>query len=82
MAHHQAMSLIAAANVLCGSVMQQRFHAEPRVAAIERVLHEKPPRVLPYEEVTEAISESAPSLIDMAQRMPHLGFRDPVSTLP
>jgi len=82
MAHHQGMSLVAAANVLCGSSMQRRFHAEPRVAAIERLLHEKLPRELPCEEFAEAIAESAPSLIDLAQQMPHLGFRDPVSTLP
>ena len=82
MAHHQAMSLVAAANVLCDSAMQRRFHAEPRVAAIERLLHEKPPRVLPYEESAEEISESAHPLIDLAKQMPQLGFRDPVSTLP
>ena len=82
MAHHQAMSLVAAANVLCDSAMQRRFHAEPRVAAIERLLHEKPPRVLPYEESAEEISKSAHPLIDLAKQMPQLGFRDPVSTLP
>jgi hypothetical protein len=82
MAHHQGMSLVAASNVLCGSAMQRRFHAEPRVAAIERLLHEKPPRVLPFEEDAEAISGSALTLINVAKQMPHLGFRDPVSTLP
>ena len=41
MAHHQGMSLISAANVLCGSSMQRYFHAEPLVAASERLLHEK-----------------------------------------
>ena len=29
MAHHQAMSIIAIADALCGSIMRRRFHAEP-----------------------------------------------------
>jgi cyclic beta-1,2-glucan synthetase len=45
LAHHQGMSLIAVANVLCNSSSQRRFHAEPMVAATERLLHEKAPRV-------------------------------------
>ena len=42
MAHHQGMSLVAVANALCGNVMQRRFHAEPMVAATERLLQEVP----------------------------------------
>jgi cyclic beta-1,2-glucan synthetase len=60
MAHHQGMSLLAAANVLCDSAMQRRFHAEPRVAAMERLLHERQPRALPYEALSEAM-EREPS---------------------
>jgi len=41
MAHHQGMCLLAAANVLCDSSIQRRFHAEPQVAATERILHER-----------------------------------------
>jgi cyclic beta-1,2-glucan synthetase len=44
LAHHQGMSLMAVANVLCNSSSQRRFHAEPMVAATERLLHEKAPR--------------------------------------
>jgi hypothetical protein len=40
MAHHQGMILVAAANALDASVMQRRFHAEPMVAATERLLQE------------------------------------------
>ncbi len=47
MAHHQGMTLVAIANVLCDSSMQRRFHADSRVAAAERVLHEMPPRAIP-----------------------------------
>jgi hypothetical protein len=45
LAHHQGMSLIAVANVLCNLSSQRRFHAEPMVAATERLLHEKAPRL-------------------------------------
>ena len=45
LAHHQGMSLIAVANTLCDSSSQRRFHAEPMVAATERLLHEKAPRM-------------------------------------
>ncbi len=41
MAHHQGMCLLSVANVLCDSSIQRRFHAEPQVAATERLLHEK-----------------------------------------
>jgi len=44
LAHHQAMSLMAVANLLCDSSSQRRFHLEPMVAATERLLHEKIPR--------------------------------------
>jgi cyclic beta-1,2-glucan glucanotransferase len=63
MAHHQGMSLMAISNVLCDSAMQRRFHADSRVAAAERVLHERPPRVLPAweQEITEAFRPSGTS---------------------
>jgi cyclic beta-1,2-glucan glucanotransferase len=41
MAHHQGMCLLSVANVLCDSSIQRRFHAEPQVAATERILHER-----------------------------------------
>jgi hypothetical protein len=41
MAHHQGMCLLSVANVLCDSSIQRRFHAEPLVAATERILHER-----------------------------------------
>ena len=45
LAHHQGMSLMAVANVLCNGSSQRRFHAEPMVAATERLLHERAPRL-------------------------------------
>jgi cyclic beta-1,2-glucan glucanotransferase len=69
MAHHQGMSLLAVANALCGAPMQRRFHAEPVVAATERLLHEKFPRVLSTvrTEDSEAYlkAPSSPSPIDL-----------------
>jgi cyclic beta-1,2-glucan synthetase len=59
MAHHQGMTLLAIANALCDSSMLRRFHAEPCVAAHERLLHERQPRVPPIEKTNE-IPETAP----------------------
>ena len=59
LAHHQGMSLMAVANVLCDGSSQRRFHAEPMVAATERLLHEKAPRIPALEESqTEADSDA------------------------
>jgi cyclic beta-1,2-glucan synthetase len=42
MAHHQGMCLLALANLLKDDIIQQWFHATPRVRAAELLLHEKP----------------------------------------
>jgi cyclic beta-1,2-glucan synthetase len=44
MAHHQAMSLVAFANVLTDGAMRARFHAEPLVQATALLLQERMPR--------------------------------------
>jgi cyclic beta-1,2-glucan synthetase len=49
LAHHQGMSLMAVANVLCNGSSQRRFHQEPMVAATERLLHEKVARTTKLE---------------------------------
>ena len=43
MAHHQGMSLLAMNNAMNDSVMQKRFHADPRVQAFESLLFERVP---------------------------------------
>jgi cyclic beta-1,2-glucan synthetase len=69
MAHHQAMSLLALDNCLNGNLMQQRFHAEPRVQAAELLLQERSPRLAPLDpppeehKVDEVPGRSARSLI-------------------
>jgi hypothetical protein len=71
LAHHQGMSLMSVANVLCNFSIQRRFHAEPKVAATERLLHEKSPRASQVEvrpaieaslsdPVTDRVSNEAP----------------------
>lgn len=43
MAHHQGMILLSVCNLLSDSLLQNLFHEEPRVAATERILHERVP---------------------------------------
>jgi cyclic beta-1,2-glucan synthetase len=77
MAHHQGMILVAAANALCDSAMQRRFNAEPCVAATERILHEKRPRVIVVEKESERIREHAPIFAGhLGEAMQHPEFRD------
>ncbi|MGA7697320.1 MAG: glucoamylase family protein [Candidatus Sulfotelmatobacter sp.] len=42
MVHHQGMSLLSMANVLCDNAVQRWFHSDRRVQATELILHEKP----------------------------------------
>ena len=49
LAHHQGMSLMSVANMLCNGSSQRRFHSEPMVSATERLLHEKAPRTWLFE---------------------------------
>lgn len=48
---------MAVANTLCDSASQRRFHAEPMVAATERLLHEKAPR-MPILEAAQTEADS------------------------
>jgi len=43
-AHHQGMSLVALANVICNDAFVSRFHADPRIQATELLLQERVPR--------------------------------------
>jgi hypothetical protein len=61
LAHHQGMSLMAVANILCDGSSQRRFHAEPMVAATERLLHEKAPRTSQFEASAAAEDEALES---------------------
>jgi cyclic beta-1,2-glucan synthetase len=46
-AHHAGMSMVAFANAVTGDRMIERFHADPRVRATERLLQERVPRQQP-----------------------------------
>lgn len=68
MAHHQGMSLVAAANMLADSCMQRRFHAEPVVAATATLLHEKPPSI-PAVEPQQRAEADATMLLRLSQKI-------------
>jgi cyclic beta-1,2-glucan synthetase len=60
MAHHQAMSLVAFADVLTAGLMRNRFHAEPLVQAAALLLQERMPRdVLVARPRAEEVSAAA-----------------------
>jgi len=44
MAHHQAMTIVAIADVISTADMRERFHAEPTMQATELLLQERMPR--------------------------------------
>jgi hypothetical protein len=49
MAHHQGMIFLSICNLVADSAMQTLFHAEPMVAATERLLHERLARTAPVD---------------------------------
>ncbi len=78
-AHHQGMTLAALSNVLCGGAIQNRFHADPRIKATERLLQERVPRGVPMvetrpAEATRAVTSAAPP--------PTRRFRSPHTLFP
>lgn len=48
-------------------------------AGNERLVHEKLPRAVPFEEENQAIAESAPALLSPVQQKLHPGFRELLS---
>jgi cyclic beta-1,2-glucan synthetase len=70
MAHHQAMSFLALTNFLHANVLQQYFHADPRVATNEPLLHERILRLPPLHHIATrervssvaAVGEAAPAV--------------------
>jgi cyclic beta-1,2-glucan synthetase len=73
--HHQGMSLVALANILCDDVFVRRFHADPRVQATELLLQERVPREAIVSEPRPAEgatpSRAAPVLASRRFRSPH-----------
>lgn len=51
MAHHQGMSFLSLTNFLQDNPIQRRFHADPRVRAVEPLLHERIPILPPLHHI-------------------------------
>jgi cyclic beta-1,2-glucan synthetase len=70
MAHHQGMGFLSLTNFLRGNPIQRHFHADPRVRAVEPLLHERIPILPPLNYIStrervslaENVSELAPSV--------------------
>jgi cyclic beta-1,2-glucan glucanotransferase len=60
MAHHQGMSLLALNNLINGSPMQERFHADPRIQAADLLLQERVPQLVPLRNVPVETAEHVP----------------------
>ncbi len=61
MAHHQGMSLLSLDNLLNGSPMQNRFHADARIQAAELLLYERVPQLVPLKNPPVEMAEHVPS---------------------
>jgi cyclic beta-1,2-glucan synthetase len=74
-AHHQGMSLVAIANVICDDAFVKRFHADPRVQATELLLQERVPREAVLTESRPATSTAPSAAVPVAAsrrfRSPH-----------
>jgi cyclic beta-1,2-glucan synthetase len=66
MAHHQGMSMLSLDNLLNGSPMQSRFHADPRVQAADLLLQERVPHQVPLREPPIDQADHVP----MSRRLP------------
>lgn len=79
LAHHQGMSLVALDNVLHDAVMQERFHADPKVQATELLLQERLARRYSITQARPAeATPAAPAAVGgMARR-----FRSPHTAYP
>ena len=64
MAHHQGMLLTAINNVLNEDVFVRRFNRDPRMSAIDLILHER----VPWEFVPEPLPDAGSSLPEQVER--------------
>jgi len=55
MAHHQGMGFLSLVNFLRGDLMRNAFHEDPRVRAVEPLLHERIPRLPPLDQVSSHV---------------------------
>ena len=77
MAHHQGMSLVALNNCLNAQIMPRRLHRDPRVQAVELLLHERVPGLVPLatppaEQVSDIRTpRTAPAPVGRRYTTPH-----------
>jgi cyclic beta-1,2-glucan synthetase len=74
MAHHQAMSLLSLTNLLHGFPFQRRFHSDPRVRAVEPLLHERVPTLPPLHHISTRMR--VPSVVRVGQVAPSVSKFD------
>lgn len=74
MAHHQGMGLLALANLLHGGRFARRFHADPRVRAVEPLLHERVPSLPPLHHISTR--EGMPAVARAAEEAPSVSRFD------
>ncbi len=68
MAHHQGMGFLSLNNFLHGNPVQRRFHADPRVRAVEPLLHERIPSLPPLHHIPTR--ERMPSVMSAGEVAP------------
>jgi len=74
MAHHQGMSFLSLANLVHGNSIQRRFHADPRVRAVEPLLHERVPVLPPLHHISTR--ERVPSVTSVGEVAPSVSTFD------
>ena len=70
MAHHQGMSFLSLTNFLRDNPIQRRFHADPRVRAVEPLLHERVPILPPLHHIPFPARERIPSAENVGEVTP------------
>ncbi len=74
MAHHQGMGFLALNNFIHGNPIQRRFHADPRVRAVEPLLQERIPDLPPLHHIPTR--EEMPSVISVGEVAPSVSKFD------
>ncbi|MFN2274801.1 MAG: GH36-type glycosyl hydrolase domain-containing protein [Anaerolineales bacterium] len=68
MAHHQGMGFLSLTNFIHGNPIQRRFHADPRVRAVEPLLHERIPLLPSLHHIPTR--DSMPSVMSVGEVAP------------
>jgi cyclic beta-1,2-glucan synthetase len=74
MTHHQGMGFLSLTNFIHDNPMQRRFHADPRVRAVEPLLHERIPLFPPMHHISTR--ERMPSVMSVGEVAPSVSKFD------